>query len=147
MFPGEIIIYSTLVIQNNNHKNASNTFPTVCLSGFICLTSSCSLVLFVTFMTINTSLCMLLFYCWDKTPWLQTTWEGKVSFSLQLSGHISMAEGSQGRNSNRAGNLEEFCLLACIHSLLCLLSYSTQDHQARGGVAHSDLGPPTSIAN
>lgn len=33
------------------------------------------------------------------------------------------------------------------HSLLSLLSYKTQDHRPRGGPAHSELAPPTSIIN
>ena len=34
-----------------------------------------------------------------------------------------------------------------LRGLPSLLSYSTQDHYARSGTAHSELDPPTSIIN
>lgn len=43
----------------------------------------------------------------------------------------------------QAGADAQPCLLACSACFLLVF----QDHQARGGTAHSELGPPTSITS
>jgi hypothetical protein len=71
---------------------------------------------------------------------------------------LFIIEGSQDRNSNRAGALRQelmqteafgggvaYCLTPC--GLLNLLSYRTQDHQPRDDTTHSGLCPSPSITN
>ena len=63
-----------------------------------------------------------------------------------------ITEGSQDRNSNKAGTWRQELMerpwrnaayWLAPHGLLSLLSYSTQDHQPRSGTAHSALYPFT----
>lgn len=82
----------------------------------------------------------------------KTTWGGK-SISAYTFRKV-IPEGSQDRHSRRSlevggANAEatDECCLLLTHGLLRLLSYSTQDHQFRGGTAHSELRPPTSTVN
>ena len=64
---------------------------------------------------------------------------------------LFIIEGSQDRNSNRAGTWRQeetwkpwrgaaYWLAPC--GLLSLLSYRTQDHKPRDGTTHNELGPP-----
>ena len=60
-------------------------------------------------------------------------------------------EGSRDRNSSRGGTWRQELMQTlwtgtahwlAPHGLLSLLSYRTQDHQARDGTTHNGLGPP-----
>ena len=70
----------------------------------------------------------------------------KIFILLILQYH---SPGSQGRRNLETGTeaeaTEEHCLLAGSHSLFSLLLYTTQDHVPRGGPAHCELEPSTSI--
>ena len=78
--------------------------------------------------------------------------EETVYFSY-ISRSLFIIEGSQDRNSNRAGTWRQelmkrpsgavYWLSPC--GLLGMLSDRTQDHQPRSGPTHNGLGPPTSI--
>jgi hypothetical protein len=60
----------------------------------------------------------------------------------------SITEGSHDRNVDVDAEeeaMEECPLSTCFSSLLSLTSYTTQNHQARGGWLYvRELGPPTS---
>jgi hypothetical protein len=69
---------------------------------------------------------------------------------------LFIIEGSQDRNSSRAGTWRQELMLRprrgaayslAPHGLLSLPSYSTQDHQARDSTTQHGLGPPPSITN
>ena len=74
---------------------------------------------------------------------------GKVCFILHL--QVIVYQGvSQGRNlrqelMQRPRKDSAFWFVPL--GLLSLISYSTQDHGARNGPAHSVLDPPTSTVN
>lgn len=81
-------------------------------------------------------------------------WRGKGSFCLTLPGRSpSLREaraGTQGRNveaGTEADTTKEHRLLAHSSWLSLLLVYITEDHLPRRGIAHSELGPPTSVTN
>jgi hypothetical protein len=70
--------------------------------------------------------------------------------------HHCAYEGSLDRNSSQAGTWRQELMQMpwrdaaywlAPHGLLRLLSYRTQDHQAKDGTAHNGLGPPPSITN
>jgi hypothetical protein len=65
-------------------------------------------------------------------------------------------EGSQNRNSNRAGTRRQeltqrpwrdAAYWLALHGLLIPLSYKTLNHQPGDEITHHGLGPPTSIPN
>ena len=69
---------------------------------------------------------------------------------------LFIAEGSQDRNSNRAGTWRQELMQrpwriavywVASHGLLSLLSYRTQDHQPRDGTTHNGSDPPSLITN
>ena len=66
----------------------------------------------------------------------------------------TITEGSQGRSSNRTGTWRQdlkyrpgmsAAYWLASHDLINLLSQSTQDHQLRDGITHSEPGPHTAI--
>lgn len=73
--------------------------------------------------------------------WPKGTWKRKRVVLLTL----AITEGSQGRNSYRVGTwrqeLSGAAYSLAFHSLLCLLSYRSQNHQPRGSITQSRLGP------
>ena len=82
--------------------------------------------------------------------WTKATWEGKDLFDLHLT------EGSQDRNSSRAGTWSQelmqrpwrsatYCLAP--RASVGLLFYRIQDHRPRCGPTYNGLGPLTSITN
>lgn len=94
----------------------------------------------------HVQLLFLEFQCWEQTPSTKATWGGNGLFCLHSlpyhgSSSLEVRAGTQGRD------LEHALYWLVPHSLLSLLSYKTQDHRPRGGPAHSELAPPTSIIN
>ena len=64
---------------------------------------------------------------------------------------LFIIEGSQDRNSNRAGTWRQELMQRpwrgaahwlALHGLLNLISYKTQDHHPKDDTAHSELSPP-----
>ena len=77
--------------------------------------------------------------------------EVKMSQFIWLVLSLFIIEGSQDRNSNRAGTWRQELMQRpwssaahwlAPHGLIRLLSYRTQDHQIRDGTTHHGLGPP-----
>lgn len=65
--------------------------------------------------------------------------EKRMYFILQVSSHNpSLREVKAGLKSGTEAELTGHCQLACS-------SYSTHDHQPKGGTAHNELGSPISI--
>lgn len=69
---------------------------------------------------------------------------------------LLIIEGSQDKNSNRAGTRRQELVQRpqrsttywlVLHGLLRVLFYRTQDHQPRSGTTHNKLGPPTPSTN
>lgn len=61
---------------------------------------------------------------------------------------LSIMKGSPGWNLEAGTEAKkECCLLTYFQSLFGLFSYTTQDHQHRGGTAHSGLHHPMSVIN
>lgn len=84
----------------------------------------------------------------------KATWEENGLLQLITLRARSIPEGSQGGNSNtrrtwrqelkrRPWRNDAYWLAS--HDLLNLLSQSTQDHQLRDGITHSEPGPHTAI--
>lgn len=78
----------------------------------------------------------------------------KGLFQLIFPNLQSTRKGSQNRtqgNKLESGidveAVQECCLLACSSCLLSMLSYTTQDHQPRGGTSAYGMSHPISIFN
>lgn len=97
--------------------------------------------------------CLCHHFCgFDKTPLPKAAWEGRVSVyssTLQCG-----AEGSQSKNSNRAGTRRQERPVQCPaywlvpRCLLSLLSYTLQDHHYWAGLPYQSSGmkmPPVFI--
>ena len=71
----------------------------------------------------------------------------KFSFTACNTLSREVIAGLYGRSQRQENKQTPMSAAHCLalHGLLTLLSYRTQNH--RGGIVHSDLGPPTSIIN
>lgn len=72
---------------------------------------------------------------------------GEQRFHFSLSQSHSILSGSQGRNlgSETEAETVELCLLAALHGLLSVFSYTIQDRLPKRGTTHSELCLPTII--
>ena len=99
--------------------------------------------------TLQVGKCLTLLSTAVINTWPKATWEGKVYFSLRLSGYTLGQRMSE--QEHKAGiwgsELEERCLLACSSWLTQSAFVNTQDHVSRGSTTHSGLGSLISISS
>lgn len=72
--------------------------------------------------------------------------EEKVYFLLELTGHLERKSRQEPGGTHRSRDREGL-LLTCFLSKVCSGSYTTQDHQHRGGTAHSGWHQAWSVIN
>jgi hypothetical protein len=79
----------------------------------------------------------------------------RLYFSVQFKAQY-IIKGIQGQNSSREGTWREELMQRpwrtainwlAPYGFLSLLSHSTQHHQTRGGITHSELGHPRSVSH
>lgn len=149
-----ILLLSHIIFYSKLHSKNCLRPTTIKMSNFSLMILSLVSAKVFCFLAFLENKSILKFLLHDETPWLNTTWGGKVSFSSQFRLTPFLKEVRELWAGTIEGTWEQrpkprpwrgAARWLLPYSLLSLLSYTAQAHPPRSDTAHSELGHPTSI--